>query len=98
MKRPGVRDFHDATVQRFIGEADQLKALARARGLETVLDLMPNATSETIRARMAEFLVGDGKGAPLPAVPLNVDARQGGRYEYLRLGQRLVDLVANSAN
>jgi hypothetical protein len=33
---------------------------------------MRNAKSETIRARMAEFLAGDGK---TPAVAVNIDAR-----------------------
>jgi len=97
MKRPGVREVHDATVQRFLGDVDQLRLLARARALETAMDLMLNATSETIRARMAEFLVGDSKGAPAPSVSVHVDARQGGGYEYRRPEQRLVDLVADTA-
>ncbi|MBI1416853.1 MAG: hypothetical protein GC146_06475 [Limimaricola sp.] len=90
MKRPAVRDAYEAAQARFIAEAEGLRAVAKVRALEVALDLMLNAKSESIRARMAEFLAADAKVSP---VAVHVDARQiAGAYEYRRPGERVVEI------
>lgn len=94
MKRPAVIDFVEAVRRRFVTSVEGNRALYKARALEVALDLMLNAKSESIRARMVEFLAGDGKA---PAVAVHIDARQEhGGYEYVRPGQRVVEIEAPS--
>lgn len=94
MKRPPVIDFVEAVRRRFVTSVEGNRALYKARALEVALDLMLNAKSESIRARMAEFLAGDGKA---PAVAVHIDARQErGGYEYVRPGQRVVEIETPS--
>ena len=77
-------------MSRYISEVESLRASAKARALEVALDLMENAKSETVRARMAEFLASEGKA---PQVAVHVDARpQMGGYEYMPPGSRMVDV------
>ena len=92
MKRPAVQD-HLRTVQAtFVAEAEGLRALARARAIEVAVDLMLNAKSESIRARMCEFLASDAKVSP---VAVHVDARTieapGYAYQRVELGRRSID-------
>ncbi len=89
MKRPAVVDLVAQTQASFIAGTETLRSTAKRQALETALDLMRNAKSEAIRARMAEFLAADAKLSP---VAVHIDARSpGGAYEYLRPGQRIVD-------
>lgn len=92
MKRPSVRDHLEAVQRRFVAESDAKRALYRARAFEVALDLLLNAKSEAIRARMAEFLASDGKAAQ---VAVHVDARtvDRGGYEFVRPGQKIVELT-----
>ena len=72
MKRAAVRDHMDEVQRRFIGEVDLQRAVARGRAIEVGLELMANAQSETVRARMVEFFLSEGK---TPQVAVHVDAR-----------------------
>lgn len=84
MKRPEVRDLFAEVQASFVASADAKRALYRARALEVALDLMLNAKSESIRARMCEFLAADAKVSP---VAVHVDARTiqpAGGYYYPR--------------
>lgn len=92
MKRPAVRDHLEVVQRRFVTESDAKRSLYRARAFEVALDLMLNAKSEAIRARMAEFLASDGKAAQ---VAVHVDARtvDRGGYEFVRPGQKIVELT-----
>lgn len=92
MKRPAVRNHLEVVQRRFVAESDAKRALYRARAFEVALDLMLTAKSEAIRARMAEFLASDGKA---PQVAVHVDARavERGGYEFVRPGQKLVELT-----
>lgn len=90
MKRPAVTAFYEKTQQEFIRETGFLKASAKAQAIEVAVDLMRNAKSETVRARMAEFLLSDGKS---PQVAVHVDARQSAGYEFVRSGQQVVEIV-----
>ncbi|GHE05553.1 hypothetical protein U879_03570 [Defluviimonas sp. 20V17] len=89
MKRPAVRDHLEEVQRRFVAEVDANRGLIKAQALQVALELMLHAKSESIRARMAEFLASDGKA---PQVSVNIDARQGGGYEYRRPGQRVVEI------
>ncbi|MBY6163423.1 hypothetical protein KUV73_21260 [Mameliella alba] len=92
MKRAAVRDYLEAEAARYIGETERLRVTAKARALEVALDLMENAKSETVRARMAEFLASEGKA---PQVAVHVDARpQTGGYEYVPPGSQVVEVKA----
>lgn len=92
LKRPAVQDHLRQVQEAFVAETEASRAVYKARALEAALDLMQNAQSETVRARMIEFLAGDGKA---PRVAIQVDARpQIGRgYEYVRPGQQVVEIV-----
>jgi len=73
ISRPAVRDLFETERLRFISEADGMRAYAKARAILVALDLMQSAKSETVRARMAEFLASDARA---PSVAIHVDARQ----------------------
>ncbi len=90
MKRPAVKEHLEAVQHAYIQEAEKLRSLAKTRAIEVALELMHNAKSETIRARMAEFLASEGK---TPQVAVHVDARQAPQgYEYVRPGQQVVEI------
>jgi hypothetical protein len=90
MKRVVVRDFVEMVQRRFVASTEANRALYKARALEVALDLMLNAKSEAVRARMCEFLAGDGKA---PAVAVHIDARQErGGYEFVKPGYRVVEI------
>lgn len=91
LKRPSVQDYLRAVQEAFVAEVEASRAVFKARALEAALDLMLNAKSETVRARMIEFLAGDGRS---PQVSVHVDARQqGSGYEYVRPGFDVVEIV-----
>ena len=73
MQRPVVVEHLQEVQAKFIAETDQARAAAKRQAIVVAVDLMKNAKSEAIRARMAEFLAGDGKA---PAVQVSIDARQ----------------------
>ncbi len=91
LKRPAVKDELQAMQARFVAEVEASRSLYKARAFEVALDLMMNAKSETVRARMAEFLATDGK--PGTSVSVHVDASQTFRgYEYVPPGARVVEI------
>ena len=95
MKRPAVRDLLQDVQHRFVAESEARRSIYKARAFEVALDLMLNARSEAVRARMAEFLAGNGKA---PTVAVHIDARQErGGYEFFRPGQQLVEIENGSA-
>jgi hypothetical protein len=90
LKRPAVQDHLQEVQRAFVAEAEASRALLKVRALEVAADLMMNAKSEAVRARMVEFLAGDGKA---PQVAVHVDARQTSPgYEYLPRGSRIVEI------
>ena len=91
MKRQSVRDLVEDVQRRFVAEVEAQRSIYKARALEVALDLMLNAKSESVRARMAEFLASDGKVGQ--QVNVHVDARTvGGGYEFVRPGSKLVEI------
>ena len=63
-----MQDYYRQTQLAYVQDVDELKMLAKARAIEVATDLMLNAKSETVRARMAEFLAGDGKAPSVSVV------------------------------
>ncbi|WP_309667239.1 helix-turn-helix domain-containing protein [Tabrizicola sp.] len=53
-------------------EAARLREFGRVAALEVAIDLLINSKDEKIKARMVEFLAGDGKTVP---VAVHIDAR-----------------------
>lgn len=95
MKRAAVRDYLETVQRRFVTGTEANRALYKARAYEVALDLMLNAKSEAIRARMCEFLAGDCKVSP---VSVHIDARQErAGYEFVRPGQQVVDIVPTTS-
>jgi len=91
MKRQAVRDHVEDAQRRFVAEVEAQRSIYKARAFEVALDLMLNAKSESVRARMAEFLASDGKVGQ--QVNVHVDARTvGGGYEFVRPGSKLVEI------
>jgi hypothetical protein len=62
-------------------EATQLKGIARSMAIRVGIDLMQNATSEQVRAKMVEFFAGESKQSGV-AVQVNVGPNAG--YIYAR--------------
>ncbi|WP_323771233.1 hypothetical protein [Antarctobacter sp.] len=91
MKRPAVKDHLQKVQGAYVSEVSANQAVYKAQALDVAFDLMMNAKSESVRARMAEFLASDGK---TPQVSVHVDARHGpSGYEYARPGQKIVQIV-----
>ena len=73
-----------------MSEVNAGSAHRKALALKVAVDLMHNAKSVTVRARMAEFLAGDGR---VHQVSVHVDARGAPTgYEMARPGQRIVEI------
>lgn len=91
MKRAAVRDLVEDVQRRFVLEVEARRGVYKARAFEVALDLMMNAKSEAVRARMAEFLASEGRMGQ--QVNVHVDARTvGGGYEFVRPGARMVEI------
>jgi hypothetical protein len=92
MKRPAVREHLQKMQSALVAEVEGQRVWARARAIEVAVNLIENAKSEAIRARMREFLAADAKAIP---IVVHVDARtfDPPGYIYRRPGERLVDLL-----
>jgi len=90
LKRPAVQEYLHEEQRAFVAEVEASRAVYKVRALEVALDLMLNAKSEAVRARMVEFLAGEGR---TPQVAVHVDARQTAPgYEYPPPGSRVVEI------
>lgn len=85
MKRTAVQEALREAQTAFVLEAENLRATAKARAVEVAMDLMMNAKSENVKARMVEFILSDGKGQGTQ-IAVSVDARHVGAkgYEFAR--------------
>ncbi|MBF9057722.1 hypothetical protein HKCCSP123_00865 [Rhodobacterales bacterium HKCCSP123] len=61
MKRDAVKAELEAEKARFLAEVEGRRSVFVAQALEVALDLMRNAKSESVRARMVEFLASYGE-------------------------------------
>jgi len=90
MLRPAVRDLYEMTELQFIQTIERRRKGYKARAVEVAADIMERGTSEAARMRAVEFFAGEARlGAQ---VQVNIGATSGG-YEFLRPGQRIVDIT-----
>lgn len=94
LQQPHVAAALEAEKDRFIKAMSGTRAVLKARAIEVAAELMENAESEAIRARMVEFLAGE-RG---PASQVNVQVNTGGSYEYVRRGQRVVTIEGSATD
>lgn len=84
-----IRDYERDRFAQYIQEIEDLKAPYKAEAFETAAELMRTASSESVRARMVEFLAGERKGSAVNvAVQVNNQAPTG--YEYAHPDQEVV--------
>lgn len=71
-----------------------MRAPYKARAFEVANELMQASKSDAVKARMVEFLAGEGKGMQLNVgVQVNNQAPANG-YEFVRPGQEIVTIRA----
>jgi len=91
MRRPAVVAHLQEVQERYVAEVEANRAAYKAQALEVAADLMRNAKSEQVRARMTEFLANDGNVGQ--GVQVNVDARKMvSGYEYIPQGAKVVEV------
>lgn len=91
-KQPHViATFEDMQAQ-YLQEVERQRGPLKALALQHARDLLTNAKSESVKARMVEFLAGEPKGNSVN-VAVNVQNNVGNGYEYVRPGQKLVDIT-----
>lgn len=73
LARPAVREHYEAVQRQFVADSDQLRAGAKVLALAVAVKLMTETKDEKVKARMCEFLAGDGR---TPTVQVSIDARQ----------------------
>ena len=64
LKRSAVKDLLQEMQARLVSEAEASRALYKARAFEVALDLMLNAKSETVCARMTARSAGAARPDP----------------------------------
>lgn len=96
LKRPAVQQHLREVQAAFVAEIEASRAAYKAQALEVARDLMLNAKTESIRARMAEFLAGEAK---TPQVAVQIDARPqiSNGYEFVQPGQQMVEIVGTES-
>lgn len=92
IKQPHVKAFMIMTKDEFIQDVEQMRAPYKAQAFEVARELLHTSKSDTVKARMVEFLAGEPKGnAVNVAVQVNNAPPQG--YEYVRPGQDVVKII-----
>lgn len=92
LKRTVVQDLIRDEQERMAQDVNHLRAVARHRALEVAREILENG-SENAKLRVIDLFLREGKAAT--EVNVSVDARQTDRggYEYVRPGQRLVEVL-----
>lgn len=90
LAKPHVAEALEARKAEIVLEADKLKGVARAIAIRTGIELMADAKSEAVKARMVEFFAGEPRASANVAVQVNVDR---GGYEYARPGAQVVEII-----
>lgn len=92
IKQPHVKALMIQLKDEFIQDVAEMRAPYKAQAFEVARELLHNAKSEAVKARMVEFLAGEPKGnAVNVAVQVNNAPPQG--YEYVRPGQDVVKII-----
>jgi hypothetical protein len=69
----------------------------KARAFEVAMQLLEASSSDSVKARMVEFLAGESRNAPQVAVNISQNLGAGG-YEYLPPGAQIVDVQAGTGD
>ena len=91
LKRPPIAAWVEYLKSQETIDAISLKARANAMAIQRGIDLMFNAQSEAVQARMVELFAGEAKTGT--QVNVNIGAKANG-YEYLRPGARVIEIRA----
>lgn len=89
LAKPHIKAYVDTQKALFLTDMLKLKERAKAIAIAQGIDLMHNATSEAVRARMVELFAGEVRSGASVAVQVNVDR---GGYEFVRPGARMVEI------
>lgn len=89
LKRADIAAYVDAQLAQQALDADSLKGRAKIMAIHRGIDLMHNAQSEAVQARMVELFAGEDRKAPL--VNVNIGATSKG-YEYAPPGSQVVEI------
>jgi hypothetical protein len=89
LQRPAIAAYVEQQKALAVMDADKLKASARRMAIRVGIQLLHDAKSEQVRARMVEFFAGEGRQSPQINVQINNDR---GGYEFVRPGSRLVEI------
>ena len=90
LQKPHVAEHVETMKAQALIDATKLRGLAKAMAIQTGIDLMRSSTSDAVKARMVEFFAGEIKQGT--QVNVNIGAASGG-YEFLRPGQRIIDIT-----
>ena len=90
-QRPAVKQFIADEKAAFIQEVEEMRAPYKARAMEVANNLMHNANSEAVKARMVEFLAGESKNNGVN-IQINNNNSTSAGYEYARPGQEIVTI------
>ena len=95
LKKPHVAAFYEQQKLTALQDLKALRKQGEIAAINTALDLMQNAQSESVKARMVEFFAGaTSKGVAVTVNNNNNIASTG--YEMARPGQRIVDITPNT--
>ncbi len=89
IQRPEIGAYLETLKAQAVMDAGALKQQARAAAIRVGLELMHEAKSEQVKARLVEFFAGEVKTGASVNVQVNVDR---GGYEFVRPGARMVDI------
>lgn len=91
LRKPAIAGWKQSLEAQYALDAEQLKGRAKAIAIHAGIDLLHNAQSEAVRARMVELFAGEAKAGT--QVNVNIGAKASG-YEYLRPGARVIEIRA----
>lgn len=83
LTRPHVVTYYESLKTQYANEVARLKGFAKLRAIEVGVELMENAQSEQVKARMVEFFAGEAKQA-LVNIDLSGTKKGAGGYVYKR--------------
>lgn len=93
LAKPHIAAWVEYQKTLFAIDMAQLKDRAKAIAINVGIDLLNNATSEQVKARMVELFTSEPKPGSAVNVQVNVDR---GGYEFIPKGSRLVDITPHT--
>ena len=90
-KQPHVQATYETMIAQQTKEVEELRRPLKAIALKEAKRLMTEAKSESVRARMVEFLAGERDKSPAVAVQIN-NNMGGSGYEYVPPGASIVEI------